>query len=354
MTPAQRAAAAKKKSTPGPYGAQLDQLSREDKSARDIAARRQKDNVAYTAWQQQKQGQLGAAAGAADKNAARANFATQIATAMSSANTQKTLDAQRAGRANSVTSGPGNSRERLAGDDVLTQSLLANSQKRQNDAAISSHGKAGFLAAATAAAGQAGSSKIAGELTDQRKGIAGERRQVLNAREQAIAAAQQAQMEAEQAAQDRAQRAAEAQQALSARYDIAELNANSRASEGAANRAASLQRASISASRRGSSSSSRAKGASPSETRQRGDNVRKAKNAYGTLKSAASSVKSKGKSYSDAKAYILYQYPDLASDTAAFNAAMSAVYDPKSKGGKPRGLALKNYQNSLKSLRKGR
>ena len=336
----------------GPYSDVLNSIDSETRASNDIARRRLQDNVAYVKWQQDRQGGIANNAATADRNAQRANAFTQLATAGAQHRTQSTLDAQRGGRTGTVTDGPGKSREALAGDDVLTQAMLAATQKRQNSAAVSSQGKAGFLSAATAASGQAAAAGIAGDNYRERKALGGEKRTVLAAREADRAAAAAAQIAAEQDAAEAAQRNAIAQASIDARLSVAELNANARASEGAANRSSAERRARLSARSRGRGS--KGGGISASETRQRGDNVRKAKDAYGTLKGAASAVKAKGKGYSDAKAYLLYQYPDYASNTAALNAALSALYDPKAKGGKPRGKALKNYQNSLKARRRGR
>lgn len=347
----------------GPYADVLNSIDSETRASNDIARRRLQDNVAYVKWQQDRQGGIANNAATADRNAQRANAFTQLATAGAQSRTQSTLDAQRGERTGTVTDGPGKSREALAGDDVMTQAMLAATQKRQNSAATSSQGKAGFIAAATAASGQAAAAGIAGDNYRERKALGGEKRTVLAAREADRAAAAAAQIAAEQDAAEAAQRNAIAQASIDARLSVAELNANARASEGAANRASAGERARLSAetsransrtSARGRSRGSKGGGVSASETRQRGDNVRKAKNAYGTLKSAASGLRSKKVPYSSAKQTLLTLHPDLASDTAALNAALSATYDPRAKGGKPRGQALKNYQNSLKSRRQGR
>lgn len=349
----------------GPYADVLNSIDSETRASNDIARRRLQDNVAYVKWQQNRQGGIANNAATADRNAQRANAFTQLATAGAQSRTQSTLDAQRGERTGTVTGGPGKSREALAGDDVMTQAMLAATQKRQNSAAASSQGKAGFIAAATAASGQAAAAGIAGDNYRERKALGGEKRTVLAAREADRAAAAAAQIAAEQDAAEAAQRNAIAQASIDARLSVAELNANARASEGAANRASAGERARLSAetSRANSRTSARGRskggGVSTSEARQRGDNVRKAKDAYGTLKGAAAAYKRggagvKSMSYSDAKYALLDEFPDYASNVAALNAALSAVYDPRARGGKPRGKALKNYQNSLKARRKGR
>lgn len=338
-----RASSAATAANVGPYGSVLDSLDKSTRVTRDIAARRQRDNQAYTSWQQTQQAKLGVAAQQSDMAASRATLAAQIAAAQGTAQTQNVLAAQRATRQNTATTGSGTANQGLVDDGGLTQRLLANAQTQQASAARSSQQKSGFLQAAVAAAGQAAGARIAGDESSQLRDIDSSRRQVLTQRESDAAAAAQAaadrEAKAAESAADRQMTAA----GIASRENIAGANIAARAEQGHLGRVAASKRAKLGG----------AAGAKPKY-----DDARTLDHTYETLKSAASALKSPTtgapSSYSVAKDTLIHLYPDLASNSTALNAALSAIYDPKSKGGKPRGKALTDYNRERSDLLKGR
>lgn len=328
----------------GPYGSALAGLDKSERAARDIAARRQNDNLAYTTWQQTQQAKLGVVAQQADMAASRATLAAQIVAARGTAQTQNALAAQRAGRTDVATAGSGNSTQGLVSDAALTQALLANAQQKQASDARSSQGKAGFLQAAVAASGQAAGARIAGEESSQLADIGTQRSKLLvdQAKQDTLVSQKEA---------DRASR----ESVAAASRDVALSGQESRANTAAADRAA--RAAQGHASRVAASKRAKLSGAGAAAKPKYGD-ARTLEHTYETLKSAASALKSpttgRPSTYSEAKAAMIQLYPDLASNSTALNAALSAIYDPKAKGGKPRGKALTDYNRERSDLLKGR
>lgn len=340
-----RASSANRALNAGPYSDVLNSLDKSARAARDVAGRRQRDNEAYTAWQQSQQSKLGAAALGSDQAAARANLASQIAAMAGTAKTQSYLAEQRAERTDLATTGSGNATQGLGQDAALTQALIAGASQQQASAARSSQQKAGFLQAAVAAAGQANSARIAGESSKELSGIEADKRTVLTQRESDRAAAATAAADREQKAADAAANRDLAASRIASSENIAAANIAARAQQGHLSRVAAGKRAKLGGA---------AGGVSASETRQRANDARTLTHTFEALKSAASSLKGTKTPYSAAKQQMLVLYPDLASNSTALNAALSAIYDPKAKGGKPRGKAYTDYKSELSNLRKGK
>lgn len=344
----------------GPYGAVLNSIDTDARASSDIARRRLDDNRAYQAWQLKQQGGRAQQAVIADTQAAGRNAFVQSATTAAQKQTQTTLDQQRGARQNSVTGGPGNSRSALAGDDTLTQSLLSAAQQRQNAGAVSSQAKAGFLAAAVAAAGNADAARIRGENYQERRALGGEKRDVLARRASDNAASKDAALKAQSDADMLAQRLSVQSEGIQARAassaasnETSMRNADVAAETSRGNaKAARIQRSTL------AKASGKGGGVSPSETRARVKDARSLSANYDTIKTTAAGLKAEGVPYSKVKARLAENlsvlHPNLQVDPDALNAALSAIYDPKAKGGKPRGKALTNYTRALKNRRLGK
>ncbi len=341
---ARASAAAPASTNTGPYAGALDQLDTEGRQISDVERRRLADNRSYEEWlnagNAKSAGELRMSS--AEQQARSSKIQTQTSAAQ--AQIQTTLDAQRAERPGTVTAGPGNSRARLAGDDTLTQSLLAGEQQRASITAQSSADKQGFLKAATAATAGANAARIRGEAGTQLADV-GRRKGELLVHSEDTLSAERAATAAAAADAIKAQLDADlANRSIDARLSIAEATIGQRASDNAAQRALTAQqgRANRRTRRELSRAAARGKGGvSDAERRQRADDARKLDDDIARATSAAKAMiagaERKGKRVPDEdtlRAGILATYPNISAD--ALDAAVAAaqpLINPATAGG---------------------
>lgn len=320
----------------GPYAGALNQLNTEAAQTSDVERRQLSDNQAYQEWLRAGNRQRAAALQSSDT--AQQDRATRIqaATAAAQQQTQQTLDAQRATRVGSVTD-PGSTRARLAGDDVLTQALLASEQQRSAITAQSSAQKQGFLGAATEAAGAASAATIRGQAGERLQDVERRRGELLVHRDDTLSAERVAKAAAAADAIQAQIDGARADRSIDARLAIAEATLGQRASDNAASRALTAQQGR--ANRRTRKELARAKGSakkgvSPAEKRQRAESARDLDADVVKATTVAKALARGGKKKDGTKvpgtsdpdvirAGILALYPNISAD--ALDAAVDAV-----------------------------
>lgn len=224
----------------GAYSGALNSISEAQQRVHDVAARRQADNAAYTAYTMGKQGAIAAAAQQQDQNALRNTIGVQAATLGAQQKLQAALGTTRAAQG---IEGPVPAQQMasVTGDAARTQALIGAVGQQQASQANTNVGKAGFLGAAAQAAMLANSRAIAGDEYNQFSDLEGQKRGILvqkteSAKADKRAAAQAAadQYAAELAASERAADRA-------SREGIAGATLAARANESAADRATRLQ-----------------------------------------------------------------------------------------------------------------
>ncbi len=336
-----RAAARTPTADTGPYAASLAALDTEGRQITDVERRRQEDNRKYQEWLNANNDKQAAALRDASTQQQDRSAKIQQATTAAQAQTQATLDAQRGARTGTVTSGPGNARARLAGDDTLAQALLASEQQRAGITAQSSGEKQAFLAAATAATGAADKARIRGEAGTALADVGRRKGDLLVHREDALsqerAAIAQAAADARKAQLDAAQRDRE----LDVRMEIAQAGLDARAGESKRDRDArerenNRDRRARAREIKLRARESGAKGhrVSDAEKRQRGDSARDYDTQIATATNAATLLIAGGKNKDGKKipgtrdrdqlrGTILARYPQM--DADAVDAAVDAV-----------------------------
>lgn len=326
--PAARASAPSRNT--GPYAAGLDALDTEGRQVSDVERRRLNDNQRYQEWLNAGNAKSAAAMRQSGMDQQARSSRIQAQTSAAQQQIQNTLDAQRAARPGTVTEGPGNSRARLAGDDALTQSLLASEQQRASITSESAQQKQGFLNAATAATGAADAARIRGDAGTQLQDIGRRRGDLLVHAEDTLSAERAARAQAAADALKAQLDDARANREIDARVAIAQAQIDQRSSDSAADRDAADRRDR----RRDARAERDDRKVSPAERRQRADDARQLDNEIARATAAATALSRGGKTKDGTKipgttdpdtlrAGILALYPNISAD--ALDAAVASV-----------------------------
>lgn len=352
--PTDRSAPAAAAMATGLYADPLNAITTREGQVTDVERRRLNDNLAYQKWLNATNDKQAADMQGADAQQAARSAGIQRATQAAQAVTQQTLDAQRAGRTGTVTDGPGNSRARLAGDDTLTQSLLASEQQRAASTAQSTQQKQGFLSAATAATGAANAARIRGETGTQLADLGQQRSDLLVHKEDTLSQERAAKA---QAAADALKAQSDAQLAaasIDARLQIADQSVSQRASDNAASRALTAQQGAANRRTRLLTSAKGKDGKAPpvsaAEQRARAHDVTTLDNAVGAATSLAKQLKKSGTNDPDViRAGIQQTIPGVS--TEAVEAAIDSVFPVTAAR---RAKNQKKLATKRKSLSQGR
>lgn len=341
-----------------PYAAPLANLDAAAQRERDVAARRQADNQAYTAWTIGQQGKLAAIGQAADQHAMQQTAGVQAATLQGNAGLGRGLQAAR--QAQGITGTVPSQQVAGLADDAARQNLiLGAATQRSADRSNTNVGKAGFVQAAAMANMNAHSRAIAGDEFDRTSAIRREKTGLLadeaNATMQqraAEAAARADVAKAEIAAAsrdaDRASREGIAGAQIDARQRENESDRDFRARQNRANRKVRLRTSQITAAAGGY--------VAPAEQKRRNTTVlaveQSRNKAVGLLKDYAAAAKASGHSYTpEDAAYDLSQ--DLkGASPAVVDYALAAQFKAKAgvskKGGKSAAARYYEYVNRIK------
>lgn len=335
----------------GAFSAPLNNLSDAEQRARDVAARRQTDAKAYTAYVMGQQGKLAAAGMAADQNALHQTQGVQAATLAGNAGLGRGLQAAREAQGISGTV-PTQQLSGLA-DDAQRQNLILGAAGQQSaDRANTNAGKAGFLGAAALAAMTANQRAIAGDEYNQVSGIRREKTDVLSQRDQSAAqerAAQsaaeadiaKAQLEAQDRAADRSSRENIAGANIQLRQQLNESSQAFQARQNRANRKVRLKTAAVTAAAGGY--------VSPADQRRRNTSVSKAQNQIESGKTLLKSLK--GLSVNDAKVALDDEMKGAPQEIKDY--VLAAAYGRKAGTKKGSSTAAKRYAQFLARIKAG-